>query len=142
MAFAMLRGITVLALLVCTSATEPDTFVVAGYAPEYRLDGLALPVIGEHLSHVLLFSISPKAFPSQKVESAQATVTPSKCLSLFEGFDGLDHLCGMEIGLHLGPNPFNQALWVDPERNSMNAIKRFAHELLGAPDTIGLHDFL
>ena len=88
------------------------------------------------------FSISPKAFPSQKVESAQATVTPSKCLSLFEGFDGLDHLCGMDIGLHLGPNPFNQALWVDPERNSMNAIKRFAHELLGAPDTIGLNDFL
>ena len=88
------------------------------------------------------FFISPKAFPSQEVESAQATVTPSKCLSLFEGFDGLDHLCGMEIGLHLGPNPFNQALWVDPERNSMNAIKRFAHELLGAPDTIGLHDFL
>ena len=88
------------------------------------------------------FSISPKAFPSQKVESVQATVTPSKCLSLFEGFDGLDHLCGMEIWLHLGPNPFNQALWVDPERNSMNAIKRFAHELLGAPDTIGLHDFL
>jgi len=88
------------------------------------------------------FSISPKAFLSQKVESVQATVTPSKCLSLFEGFDGLDHLCGMDIGLHLGPNPFNHALWVDPERNSMNAIKRFAHELLGAPDTIGLHDFL
>jgi len=88
------------------------------------------------------FSISPKAFLSQKVESVQATVTPSKCLSLFEGFDGLDHLCGMDIGLHLGPNPFNHTLWVDPERNSMNAIKRFAHELFGAPDTIGLHDFL
>ena len=38
------------------------------------------------------FSIYPKAFPSQEVEVAQATVTPSKCLSLFEGFDGLDHL--------------------------------------------------
>ena len=88
------------------------------------------------------FSISRKAFLSQKVESALAAVTQSKYLSLFEGFDGLDHLCGMDIGLNLGPNPFNYALWVDPERNTMNTIKHFSHELLGAPDTIGLHDFL
>ena len=42
-----------------TSTPEDVRFVVAGYAPEYRLDGLNLPVIGANLSHVLLFSISP-----------------------------------------------------------------------------------
>ena len=54
-------AVVVLALVV--SAEEeaaPEQFVVAGYAPEYRLDSLNLPVIGSSLSHALLFSVSPR----------------------------------------------------------------------------------
>lgn len=36
-----------------------ERFVVAGYAPDYRLDALNLPTIGANLSHLLLFSVSP-----------------------------------------------------------------------------------
>ena len=69
-------------------------------------------------------------------------MTPLKCLFLHDSLNGIDHLFGVDIRLHLVPNPHNYAFWVDPERNTMNAIKSFSHELLGASDTIGLHDLL
>jgi len=50
-------------------ATEPARFVVAGYAPDYRLGSLNLPAMGKSLSHVILFSISPLANGSLASES-------------------------------------------------------------------------
>ena len=49
-----------------SSAVDPPAggrhaFVVAGYAPDYRLQSLNLQAVGDSLSHVLLFSISPHA---------------------------------------------------------------------------------
>ena len=37
----------------------PQRFVVAGYAPDYRLEGLVLPALAQNLTDVLLFSIAP-----------------------------------------------------------------------------------
>ena len=49
------------AVVVAATASEPSParFVIAGYAPDYRLESLDLSALAHNLTDVLLFSIAP-----------------------------------------------------------------------------------
>ncbi len=46
-------------LAAASSSDEPNRFVVAGYAPDYRLESLDLAALAHNLTDLLLFSITP-----------------------------------------------------------------------------------
>ena len=50
-----------LSVVVAATASEPSParFVIAGYAPDYRLESLDLSALAHNLTDVLLFSIAP-----------------------------------------------------------------------------------
>ena len=56
-----MASLMISAVVVAATASEPSParFVIAGYAPDYRLESLDLSALAHNLTDVLLFSIAP-----------------------------------------------------------------------------------